>query len=589
MSRSLPVVLLLTLAASSAAWVQPLAAQEDEESPALWSMLYGGATRQNHQPAAGSGRITDYGPLWVSSAPWPHWGGPLAQDLDGDAAAEVIVGFGNGVQAFAADGTLRWKTPEAVSLPELLAAGRTGDGRAVVVQSAGPPSNKVVAYDGEGAVLWTNPPRNDGYGRQGPPLIVPATGELEALVVVGYHGFSYVDRSAPFGFEIYDLATGVLLQRIVTRHHGLGASFGDLDGDGRRELILATTRGDFNATPVATTNAAHGELMRWDRAVQPGPLEGSAPAPFILAWSVEYEGGFWGAHRPPALADLDADGELEIVVLTGSDSVVRVYGSDGTMESQLPWNVRRWHKEMAVSDWDRDGTAEVLVAAANATYAYRWSNDAFHLMWARDFGEEVTGLVIADLDGSGSVEIVVASGKDDFVWYDIGGRQPVSKDAVYPSEHGTLWVLEGSGNALWRSSRTSAILRGLGVADLEGDGRLEILATGQRGRAYVFSQSPSAVPLADLEYASDVAADAVCPRWSRNCDARERAAADGSPNVGTVAGPPDPRPLQKDPLGNEPGDTFSQGTGGAKGREVPTVAAAAAGLAMVAAAVYRRR
>lgn len=119
------------------------------------------------------------------------------------------------------------------------------------------------------------------------------------------------------------------------------------------------------------------------------------------------------------------------------------------------WCETGWYSSPAVADLNGDGQMVVLgggytlFALDGKTGAITWQAappSSGARIWP--------GVVVADLNGNGNLEIVTAHGG------------------------GYLRVLDNSGALLWQRRPATNELRGLAVHDLDGDGTLEIVVTG---------------------------------------------------------------------------------------------------------------
>jgi len=172
----------------------------------------------------------------------------------------------------------------------------------------------------------------------------------------------------------------------------------DLDGDGRREIVVATV-----------TGAAY--LIGSDGEIWPG-------------WPVSLAGP---CYAPPAAGDLDGDGRAEIVV-GSTTGTLHVWRLDGTAQPGWPRSLAEMETPpapsaaifgaAALADLDGDGRAEISVAAANGmvwTLTGRgevrngWPQAISTNLGARIFPGTLASPAVADLDGDGSPEIVVAT------------------------------------------------------------------------------------------------------------------------------------------------------------------------------------
>jgi hypothetical protein len=299
---------------------------------------------------------------------------------------------------------------------------------------------------------------------------------------------------------------------------------GDVDGDGRLELILGTRSSevwavnpdgtvlftlqapgrvyatpalgdiDRDGLPDAVVGTINGSLLavRWDGAPAPG---------FPVDLGEQVAAG-------AALADLDGDRSLEIVVGTLS-SQVHILGSDGTEWPGWPRGVsgKIWAGP-TVADLDGDGRWELLVGTqAGLLHALGATGER----WVTDVGSWIrTSPGVADLDGDGRLEVLV--GCDGGYVYAVdaeGGTAPgawpaalgarvetspvvadLDGDGAPEVVSGTtgdeLWVLDAAGQVVapFPAPAGSAVRSSPCVGDIDTDGDLEI-AVGTATDAWV--------------------------------------------------------------------------------------------------------
>jgi FG-GAP-like repeat len=141
---------------------------------------------------------------------------------------------------------------------------------------------------------------------------------------------------------------------------------------------------------------------------------------------------------------------------------------NGTAAVQAPAFVRNvktgetgWYAAPAVVDLDRDGKMEI-VAALYSTLVFDASGKALCAQGTATKGRVYAPHVVADLDGDGTMEIVV------------GGNEGTV--AAYEFKAGALSLKQG-----WPASTTSGGMspeaRGMAAADLDGDGKIEVVVT----------------------------------------------------------------------------------------------------------------
>jgi uncharacterized repeat protein (TIGR01451 family) len=129
------------------------------------------------------------------------------------------------------------------------------------------------------------------------------------------------------------------------------------------------------------------------------------------------------------------------------------------------WCETGWYSSPAVIDLEGDGSLEVIGSAYSIfvldgdTGTLKWQVSSGHdrnQLEATNVGRTWSGVVVADLEGDGDLEIVTAHS---------GG---------YLSVYNHLGYFKSG----WPQNPTSRELRGLSVYDLDGDGSMEIIATG---------------------------------------------------------------------------------------------------------------
>jgi hypothetical protein len=141
---------------------------------------------------------------------------------------------------------------------------------------------------------------------------------------------------------------------------------------------------------------------------------------------------------------------------------------NGTAAVQMPTFVRNvktgetgWFASPAVVDLDKNGTMEI-VAALYSTIVFDAQGKQLGAKGTATMGRVYAPHVVADLDGDGTMEIVV------------GGNNGTV--AAYEWKNGALAVKQG-----WPTSTASGgqtpEARGMAAADLDNDGKLEVVVT----------------------------------------------------------------------------------------------------------------
>ncbi|MBI4618170.1 MAG: PQQ-binding-like beta-propeller repeat protein [Planctomycetes bacterium] len=206
--------------------------------------------------------------------------------------------------------------------------------------------------------------------------------------------------------------------------------------------VLADLNADGTLDPVVVGGGHPGRLLA---------LDGRSGE---ILWSFSTEGDIFSR---PALADLDRDGVPDAVFVCRDRDVAAVSGR--TRESL--WTYQTGHfnySTPALADLDRDGGTDVLVSSYDGDlHALRGADGS--LLWKHTTGGGIErSPVVADLDGDGVSDAIVASA--DHALHAASGR---------------------TGERLWNFDAGEEITSGPAIADLNGDGTADAVA-GTKGR-----------------------------------------------------------------------------------------------------------
>ena len=255
----------------------------------------------------------------------------------------------------------------------------------------------------------------------------------------------------------------------------------DLAHDGHREVVLA--RGN----QVHALDAAGRELPGWprtiDAALASSPAAGDLTGHGRLAVVVATARGTLYAFDPggaplagfprrlgassvtPALADLDGDGVLDVVAGSDDGRLWALKGNGGTVAGRWPARLPSL-AALAVGDLDGDGKPEVVaVDAAGAVYRVDRRGAVRKIALLPGNGAPAAP-ILADLDGDGRLDIVVATASLD--------------------GSGFLSALDGTGRQLagWPVLTADQVAAAPAVADFAGDGRPQVVAMDAGGRLH---------------------------------------------------------------------------------------------------------
>ena len=268
----------------------------------------------------------------------------------------------------------------------------------------------------------------------------------------------------------------------------------DMDDDGDLDIVSASFEDDTIAwyendgaadpswTAADITTSADGALMVYIADMDgDGDLDIVAASELddTIAW-YENDGAAdpsWtaadittSADAPHSVyvADMDDDGDLDIVSASFYDDTIAWYENDGAADPS--WTAADittsadGADSVYVADMDDDGDLDIVSASTfDDTIAWYENDGAADPSWtAADIttsADGATSVYVADMDGDGDLDIVSASQNDDTIaWYENDGAADPSWTAadITASADGAKWVY---------------------VADMDGDGDLDIVST----------------------------------------------------------------------------------------------------------------
>ncbi|MCP4700556.1 MAG: hypothetical protein GY862_27440 [Gammaproteobacteria bacterium] len=431
-------------------------------------------------------------------------------------------------------------------------------------------NGRVYLYVNEGSAqkpVFYDPAGSTDAGSDAKPAVADADGDGDADVLIGLHDgtlryFKNIGTPRAAAFEEQSGADNPWDGVDVGEHNA--PALADLDADGDLDLVAG---GKGNHLHYFENTGSAARPVYVERTGADNPWDGM---------DVE---GWTNIASVPALADLDADGDLDLmvglgygIVMGGTYSITRNLYFENTGDAARPVYVQRngaenpwkgrhtdFHNIPAPVDLDADGDLDLVVgdisgilryfentgSAAQPTYVYRggannpWSGVSVGGMGAGRHSVPA----LADLDADGDLDLVAGldeqAGDDILGYFENTGSaaRPVyvrryyednplyrayvgdssapafadldadgDLDLVVGNEQGTLDYFENISDATWSKHRYARRngadnpWDGVDVgdhsapalADLDADGDLDLVAGGKMGLLHYFENTGSA-------------------------------------------------------------------------------------------------
>jgi hypothetical protein len=211
------------------------------------------------------------------------------------------------------------------------------------------------------------------------------------------------------------------------------------------------------------------------------------------SWSHEYGGGY------TAIADMDRDGLVDIITNNCMSEGLYYINSTGEEIWYKDWFVGSSEEgEIALADLDDDNQLEAIVAIITSTEEYKVYrlNKGGKIEKSYDTSESLIKPTIADLNGDKQFEILLTGYSGVYCFdnnlvkkwfYPISGGLITSTAVADLNEDGKLEIVIGSKNGnlycinydgtqiLWTYETEDNIRGSASIADIDEDGKLEIL------------------------------------------------------------------------------------------------------------------
>jgi len=254
----------------------------------------------------------------------------------------------------------------------------------------------------------------------------------------------------------------------------------DLDGDGSMEIIFSAYDNNLHAVNTSGNELSGfpvdlGHLAESTPAVgdidNDGDLEVVVGSLDLNLYVVQHDGSAEAIHTapgfilaPPSLYDLDGDGDLEIINVSYNNELA-VMHHDGTPLENFPITLDgSMTVGAAIGDINADGNVNIVVGT--------WG-DQLHAINLD--GTEAAGFPITMADHIRSAPLLA----------NLDGSADGSLDILLGCNDNKLHAYDAAGNELWFvNSSSQDIQADPSVADVDGDGDLEIFVGGLDGLIY---------------------------------------------------------------------------------------------------------
>jgi hypothetical protein len=283
-----------------------------------------------------------------------------------------------------------------------------------------------------------------------PPLLMLAVGAICAVVLGTAHGFTVSN-------SITSAAVGPVYVHAA-----------DMDGDGLVDVLSAS---------------ASGSRVSWYKN------NGGSPP----SWTEQFI-ALRDSARAVVAADLDGDGRMDAVSASANDFRITWHRNGGGVP--IVWTATdlstsaRGVTSLATCDIDRDGRLDVVSAVHGLKLVTWHRNPASGGVWANfsvaTSSTDMSGVACADVDGDGRPDAVSASwGENTVAWH----RNVLSVGSTLSWETQSI-------------SNNAAGATAVACADVDGDGRVDVLSASQSDNRVTWYRNGGGVAGSPAEWTS---------------------------------------------------------------------------------------
>ncbi len=400
------------------------------------------------------------------------WPGVVVADIDDNGDDEIVVAQGDGyVTVYDHNGNQVWsRRPQNSELRGLSAYDLDNDGSLeIVVTGTGDEENTwVYEHNGTLRAGWPQMTDGSGYawgvyndntavgdmdGDGAGEIIVPSDvhyinayeangAQIPANAIYGGDGWGKVGIWESLATEIrgWGRCNGDRAESYRTNFADGPAVIADVNGDGVVEVVITGNTIDCHTgyppskyIGVFIFNADRSRFKSGSYNWETLPI--NTGAPLSESYNV-----IESAMPNPVVADLDGDGEMEIL-FASYDGRLHAYWLDKTEHGNWPYNVNatgpgiRFASEPVVADLDNDGRAEVIFTSwpqkgsnyVGKLHILDYLGNVLHEIslpapfGSPDWNGAMAAPTIANIDGDSDLELVINTAHSGIVAYDLPG------------------------------------------------------------------------------------------------------------------------------------------------------------------------
>ncbi len=263
----------------------------------------------------------------------------------------------------------------------------------------------------------------------------------------------------------YAMPTTVLNVASATDSQISAIQLGDMDKDGDLDIVFAADGNDniyiienlMNAGPFSTIQSANKSVA----GANWGGLTTIASAS--------------GRSNEIQLADINSDGMLDVIALDELNDKVLWLNNDGLWSQTIITSSYPGPNNLAIADFDGNGSLDVVIASASVTTRWYSNDNGDGTLWTQNTVSAFTGykIDVADMDFDGDIDIIASrNSANNIVWFENDGS-------------GSTWSVNDT------LINAGGFTTKLTVLDIDADGDMDILSQSLTGDFSLIEQDGS--------------------------------------------------------------------------------------------------